>query len=272
MPQAKGSPMPDRHRHTGRPAFTLIELLVVVAIIGLLVALMLPALGKVRHSATFTRCQSNLRQIALAILTYESDHGRMPMHPFEAGDYECFPPVVKGLMLDARPLYEPYMNVDFFACPGVKPWKPSTSQALVISIDYVLTAGYYGDGRGDVRQFTFDNLWIRSDQPWKFNDDQLSVLAGDKAFRNPVGGIARFIVNHPGDSMHFEEWSPPGFAGSAHLAVGSLEDDLLRPTVNNFAYADGHVTLFGPGSDGLIPMPTRQASRLESSYLLPVVP
>jgi prepilin-type N-terminal cleavage/methylation domain-containing protein/prepilin-type processing-associated H-X9-DG protein len=79
-------------RRVARAAFTLVELLVVIAIIGVLVALLLPAVQSARESSRRAQCQNNLRQLAIAALNFEVAQGH-------------FPPGMQQSLFAAAPVY-----------------------------------------------------------------------------------------------------------------------------------------------------------------------
>jgi len=94
-----------------RPAFTLVELLVVIAIIGVLVALLLPAVQSARESARRTECINHVRQLSLACLTYEEAHKELPYaRKYDMWDTYTWTQLILPQM-EETPVYDGYWTL-----------------------------------------------------------------------------------------------------------------------------------------------------------------
>jgi prepilin-type N-terminal cleavage/methylation domain-containing protein len=123
-------------RLTGRRAFTLIELLVVMAIIGVLVGLLLPAVQKVREASHRINCQSNLRQMGIAFHNMQTQYSKLP--PL-CGSY---PTAVADTTYDAGitgHVVRPVGNALFFMLPFIEQ-KDIYDQSQSTSVDTSGTA------------------------------------------------------------------------------------------------------------------------------------
>ena len=87
------------HRRQFARGFTLVELLVVIAIIGILVALLLPAIQAAREAARRTQCQSNLHNVALGVLNYCDTNKSFPYAVFDPVDPSIGRAVFTGAQL-----------------------------------------------------------------------------------------------------------------------------------------------------------------------------
>jgi prepilin-type N-terminal cleavage/methylation domain-containing protein len=195
-----------------RHGFTLVELLVVIAIIGVLVALLLPAVQSAREAARRSKCTNNLKQVGLAVHNYENTYRTFPI-----GQYDC---CYGTWLLAILPYVEQSTLYQNYVRPGAM-------------------EGFGGANGGDIRYGTAVNLPVTRTQI------QAYVCPSDVKSANPgiISGVTfhNYVANHGNTSRGRHTYQNVLFGGAPFIVVinptkvPAVPTDMLFPRMVKFA-------------------------------------
>jgi prepilin-type N-terminal cleavage/methylation domain-containing protein/prepilin-type processing-associated H-X9-DG protein len=249
-----------------RSAFTLIELLVVIAIIGILIALLLPAVQKVRDAALRIKCQNNLKQVGLAAWNFHDTYGRFPpavnIDPIggQQNTYRWLPPPEPKKYYTLPMALFPYMEQDNLRrqlndtdsdpmkdnCKTIDSPGASVVQTLICPADSAMptppvqqaSAGYFGlwSYGGCAGSFPTDPFPEPQDPRFGKHRDGMYYVNSATRVANLTGGTSHVLAFGERSLLNIVTSSTSqALAGWAWVNEFALEDTTMNTQIDPYA-------------------------------------